>query len=63
MKSNKPPEAVLYCDVSAARKALCVMLTPPLICSEIAIKLGLKWLVAMQTYDQLTANALTLSTG
>lgn len=59
IKSNKPLEAVLHCDVSAAGKALCVMLTTPLICSEMAVKPGLEWLVTMQTCDQRTANALT----
>lgn len=58
-KSNKPLEAVLYHTLSAARKALCVTLTTPLICSEMAAKLCLEWLVTMQTCDQLTPNALT----
>lgn len=58
-KNNKPLEAVLYGDVSAAGKALCVVLITPLICSEMAVKLGLKWLVTMQTCDLRTGNALT----
>lgn len=56
IKSNKPLEAGLHSSASAGTGAL--LITATLISPEIAARRRSKWLVTMQTWDQVTTDAL-----